>query len=585
MFVSSALISLALSLAATEARAEIPLGDGIEPALAVDVTPAGFDSLSDIVGQVIPPEIPVPPVVQSGERCEWSFLGRCVVWTYRYNVNISQIGVYPELDDLVVLPKTDALDISAGATVAVGSTARPIRLAATAEVLNILGIGGINVSQTCNAAITPFPVDLSADVYLDVVDDGGLRRLDATIPPEQVGWGWDLSGQNLQLWGCASGDVYSFLQWMGDLFGFDLLDLVLPYAEDAIDDLVDDLITDLEAQVEGMFAEASLRTTVDLMGAPLDIAIEPSDVQILPSGMRLITEATFDVPMHPCVAATGITGSRQTAGDLPDIGATVDGAPLPHHLGLFVSDETANAGLFAAWAGGALCQTLSESPGVPLNTSLLGLLTSEGFGDLFAERKPITLVTRPLAPPEATWTGTSDVNIAVRELGLDFYTELDGRQTRVVAASMDADAGVDLVFAETTGELLIDVQLDGSAIQVSVAPNDYAPGYEDEMASRFGGLFDSLVGPLIGSLLADLSFQLPAFEGFGLTALHLDVAGASSDFLGGFATTGPVTYAAGGCDDPGGGCDGGCDGGVGSSRLAFLALPATLAVLRRRRQA
>jgi hypothetical protein len=91
------------------------------------------------------------------------------------------------------------------------------------------------------------------------------------------------------------------------------------------------------------------------------------------------------------------------------------------------------------------------------------------------------------------------------------------------------------------------------------------------------------VDSVIGGLLEDLSFAMPAFSGIGLTDLQTAPTGDASDWLGAYAWVGTVTYpAADGCSD---GCSSGCSGGCanGSGIPALWAAAVGLFFLRRRR--
>ena len=93
----------------------------------------------------------------------------------------------------------------------------------------------------------------------------------------------------------------------------------------------------------------------------------------------------------------------------------------------------------------------------------------------------------------------------------------------------------------------------------------------------------SLIEPIIGGLAGDLAFALPAFEGIGLTSLEFTATGTSSDWLGGYAGLGTVTYGGDGCATDGG-CDMGCASGSQAPGSGWLVLGIPLAVVGLRRR-
>ncbi len=558
------------------------LGETIDPSLSLDVTASGFQSLGGLAGAIVPPSIPVDPITQADSSCIWlPFVGN--VCAYDYSLSVSNIDIGLTLNTLDIEPKWDALEMYAQATVKPGSSANPIVIDADVEIIEF-----INFNQVCHAWVDPVTVELGGDILLDVVDDAnGERVLDATIPPDLLWWNWDLSGQDLNFGGpsCVIADIEDFFDWLDDTFGiniFDMiLDLVIPLAEDAVNDLIDDLSGEIEPQIEELFSVATIHEEIDLAGAPLIIDLAPSDVQIEPAGLRVMMEGSVDTVTHPCVAEYGIIESYETAGDLPPIDAPL-GVPN-YDVGIFVADDFVNQAMFGAWAGGVLCQRLTPDDGLPLTTTLLSLLSSDAFGELFPETQPMVIETRPALPPEARLDGPHTLDIEVQQLGVDFYTELDYRMTRVIGSEAAADAGIDMNFDDTTGQLAIDVALDPSEFVIGVTHNEYAPGFTSDIEDSFGGLIDAVVGPLIGGLISDLSFGLPAIEGIGLTSLLAEPAGPNDDFLALYANAGEVDYPEGSCDDLSGGCSGGgCAGVVTSPPVFVFLVPLLIAGLRRR---
>lgn len=197
----------------------------------------------------------------------------------------------------------------------------------------------------------------------------------------------------------------------------------------------------------------------------------------------------------------------------------------------------------------------------------------------------MTIVTRPMAPPQVNYAGSHDLDVDIQDLGVDFYAELDGRTARIVGLDLDAQAGVDLNLDAVTGNLAIALDLDPDNVVPAIGYNELKPEANDSILEKFSGLFQTILDTLVGSLLDSLAFALPAFNGIGLTDLQVAGAGAQGDWLGMYAWIGEVTYGADGSGCGGdSGCGGGCSGGCASNPAAAVGWASLLAfVLARRR--
>ena len=575
-------IPLALALPII-AAAGIPLGDTVDPALTVDITPEGFTSLGSAFPALLPGSIPLANIGTADRLTEQACVfGFCVtIEIAKWDLTVSGLEVVPLVDAMAITPTDGALLIDGDLRIGVNSDGNPNTSDAPANIVANASLlyGAIKINQTCTAKIEPFPVNINARMEMEVIDDGsGNRSLDVTIPNDQFGWSWDPSGSDIDLGGsnCLVADIRDLL----NRIGWDPLDLIIPLAESQVDGAVRGFVGDLETTVEDAFGQASIEEQIALGDTVATLSLQPSAVEIVPDGMRLSLESGIDVVPHPCVVGYGLTESTSTPNPLPAIG-TAPPALAGHHVGAFASDDFVNAALFSLWSGGLLCYTVTEADGLPVNTSLLGLLSADAFDELFPETDTLIIETRPARPPEATFGGTHAINLEIRELGLDMYAPLDHRFVRVLGSELATDVGVNLNFDDQNGQLAIDVDLDPSQIQVSVVHNEFAPDYSTDIEESFGGLFDAIVGPLVGSLLSDLAFPLPAFEGLGLQSLDAEPAGAAGDFLGLYANVGLVDYEASGCDSSGGGCGGGCASGTPARPILFL-FPLLFAWRRRR---
>ncbi|RME23853.1 MAG: hypothetical protein D6798_12645 [Deltaproteobacteria bacterium] len=530
-----------------------PAGATITNAASADITPTGFDTLAAILPALVPTGLEIPDMGDDSTL-------------YAYSLSGGTVDI--EIVDVSLVPQTGYLSLDADMLVSVNSPSDPMSL-----YYEIIGIG-----DTCDGWVDPFSASLQTTLAMQVVD--GV--LDAQVGTINVGY--DLASDDIHLESCALGSLEEVLNW----FGLSLYDLILGMVSDQLTSAVADFGPEIEALIEDAFASATIQEQVDLNGVTADLELYPSDVQIQPSGMRLIMDGSMSASEPAdCVAAYDPGGSLATASSPPSIGAVPAGIDPAYDVGLLLSDDFTNQLLYSVWRGGLLCYSLlpgDDTLPIPLDTNLLGLLAGDSFDELFVEPQPMILQTRPKAPPTVDYESDSDLGVDVHQLGLEFYGELDHRQALILAADLDVQAGVDFDLDATSGELGIVLALSGDDVTTTVTDNEFVPDATADIEASFGGAFDTLIGPIIDGLAGDLAFSLPAFEGLGLTSLEFATTGSARDWLGGYATLGPVSYGKGGCDS-GGGCDMGCASGsrAPGSGWLLVGLPLGLAALRRRR--
>lgn len=555
---------LGLALVSMPARAEDwPPGATIEKAALVDITPEGFDAVAALIPALLPSSLPVDDV---GDSSEGAF-GQC--WLGGYAFNVAGVNVQIEVTDAEIRPGAGVLDVEAQLLVNVNAPGDTFELYTEA----------LCISDTCDGYVDPFLVTVTTSMALDVVEgSGGSPALDATIGAVDVAY--DLASDDIHLDNCAIGTVEDVL----NIFGISVYDLLLGQLDGVLQGAVADLGPTLETTLEDAFASASIQQTVDLNGVPLEVSLAPAAVDISPAGMRLQMNGGLEAPAAACVAAFDTGGSPRTDASSPDIGAAPNGITTPYHLGLALSDDFTNQALYAAWRGGLLCQDLGASAGLPLDTSILNLLTGDAFAELFPTSEPIGLRLLPRAAPTSAFGAGHDLDIALNQLDVEFFAELDGRKVRALSVGLDGTVGANLQFDGGTGALAVELDLDAGNLTPSVTYNELVPDANDTILGSFSSAFGNLLDTVVGGLLPDLSFTLPAFNGIGLQDLQM---AGTSEWLGGYAFIGSVGYGSpdGGCgsDGCGGGCSGGC--AVGGTQLphpAVFALGA-LVLLRRRR--
>lgn len=568
---------LALPLAV--AWADHPPGAILSGALLVDLTASGFEQISEIARVAVPPTIDIPDIPYSDKIDFW--VGKAYI-----EALVSNLRVDIAIDGLDLEPSTGQIDLTMTAQLNLNDAADMMNFWVDVYVDSWPWDFDLGTIADCDGYIDLFTIDATSSVGITVIDDGiNPTRIDATVAP--IAWDWDLEGSDIYLRNCTLGDVD---EWFDDIFGvspIDLLfDLLLPVLKDQVDAQLQDLRPTIEETIESALGAASFHDKVPLGATELAIDVQPERVEITPDGVRVTAEGGFSAAPHPCVAEYGHTESLETASAAP---ALAD-APSPitgHHLGIIADDDFVNQGMFALYSGGALCYTLTEGDGLPINSTLLTLLDRDAYTPLFPSQVPLIVQTRPAEVPQVVADGASDVNLTVEKLGVDFYAELDHRMALVLGADLDVETGANLAFDRTTGALGVEVGLDAEDITTTIRHNEFAPGDDEKIAGAFGGLFDVVVAPVLSGALGDLTFPLPAmaFDGrnFGLARLDVAASGPSRDRIGAYGWVDEVPYAAGSGCSGGGGCGGGCTmNGVPLQGL-LLAAPVLVGLIRRRR--
>lgn len=567
---SALLLALPLLAAPTLASAGHPAGVTLSDAATVDVTPEGLAVATDILPELLPSDLAVPDL---GEGARTGFPD-CLAAGYEYA--LSGLTIDFAIANAAIVPNTGRLDLEVELLVSVNASSDPF---------SVYGMA-LCIEMGCDGYVEPFTATLTTSLGLQVVPDPttGEPTLDATVGA--LALDNTLSGNDINIEGCALATFEDILNF----FGLSLFDLILGIAEPLIDDLVTDFGPEIETLLEDTFSQVSIDEELDLEGIPLSLQLYPGDVEIAPAGIRIFMDGGVNTPVvAQCVDAYDEGESLATDSAPPALGAAPAGVSSDYHAALNLSDDFGNQALYSLWRGGLLCVDVDEELiGFGLDTSLLNGLADDVYSDLFPESRQMTISTRPQEPPTLVFDGDSDVGLAVDKLGLDFYAELDGREARIVGLDVGLVAGADLEFDGETGNLEVLVDLGTDALTAVVTDNEFKPGSEAAIESNFAGLFDSIIGSVVGGLVEDLAFALPSISGLGLTDLALEGAGADQDWLGGFAYIGTVDYGgdAAGCGDDASGCEGGCAAGGPSGGRVFLGLvPLALVTLRRREDA
>lgn len=540
---------LAFCLSATAAT--WPPGEVINPGVSVDITADGFDAVAALIPNLLPSAIDIPETSDG----YGGVLDQCWLGGYEYALRNGSASI--AVTDTAIVPGNGVLDITANLEVAVNDASNPFELYTSLECID----------DTCYGYVNPFPVEVHTTMRLAIVDDGaGHRSLDATMGDIEVTYELDGS-TDIYLGECTVGSIEEVLNYVG----LSIYDLLIGALDSTLQDQIASMGPELESAIEDAFAAATIEQDLELNGALVHLLLQPSNVDITPASLRLWMEGSFAGEPAACIAAYDPGGSLRTDSQLPEPDELPSGVGADYHAGILIGDDFANSALYALWRGGLLCYELdAASSPLPLDTSLLNSLTGNVFEPLFPEAQPVELSVRPTEPPTVAYTGAHDLGLDIKGLNLDFYAGLDGRAARLISVQLDGQAGADLQLDGATGNLAIEVALSPDDFVPSVSYNEVDEAANAHVVESFGGLFQTVLDTVAGSLLDSLAFSLPSFSGLGLTELVVSEAGADKDWLGAYAWLGPVEYgggsSCGGCGgdtgtvDTGGGssCGGGC---------------------------
>jgi len=540
-------------LMATAMAEDIPAGEHVREGVVLQVPEHGLEDLADVVGTILPDLL-------AGEGLAIPDVDEGVSG---FGIKLSDLALDLAVDDVEIDTSQGVLDINANLIVSVNNPNEKFDME----------IEFFWVDSQCPGYVDPFGVTATIPITLQAIysQDVDGRILDVSIGELGVATDLELGDVNLD---CGYGTFLDVLDWLG----LNLVDLVLGFAIGPIQDQ----LGGLEAELEGALSATRIEQELDVNGAIVDLLIEPEDVNIDANGLEIVLRSRFDAEQAACVAASDpgfSAGSGLTYPDLVDV-------PFSDSVRAVLTADMLNQAMYAFYRGGVLCYEVDESvlpAGLSLDSSFLGLLSSNAFDDIIPESQPIFIGTRPTSPPRIEPNGVDDLALRVDDLALDIHSELDGRMARVLTLDIDVDAGVNVALNSTTGELALDLDL-AEALHISVGQDVLVVGSEAQIVDAVNGVVANLLDTLLGPVLADLTgFQLPAFSGLGLTALNIETTDAGVLAGIGLGAVDPNVYGGGaGCED---GCGGGCEGGgcAGTPVNGAMAVLLPIWLLRRRK--
>jgi hypothetical protein len=288
----------------------------------------------------------------------------------------------------------------------------------------------------------------------------------------------------------------------------DLESIVQDYAEQA---LVDAVEAEVPPLTEDLLSQFLISQEFDLGGATVDLDARLRDLDFGSDGLTLYLEGEVtpssvdgDIPDNP--------GSLLINDDRP--GFNDDPAP---DLELALSLDALNRVLHGAWEAGAFSLTL-DNEDLGLDASLIG--------GLFEGATTLEMFVYPQLPPTlSAGTGAGLFDLALGELMIDAYGEVDGTYSFLGTLSVHATGEVDVVLDGDMLEMVTDNVVASFDVHVSSAD-------EVAWAESLETILDAFAGKLTSGLIPEVSFEIPAIAGITLTPEEVDAVSISDEWVG-----------------------------------------------------
>lgn len=528
-----------LLVAAAAAYAPVP------EAVGVSLSAAGFERLGRALADVMPESFGIGGL-ESEFVCDESDPAAVL------SLNIDALDVLIHIDQIELLPSNDRLDVALYG--AIDST--PTTLTANGSCPPLTSL-----AEVCSVQLGTTPIEAHFGLALTLTD--GV--VDATVDELTVTLG--AIGNPV--------DDCTVASAIGTLLGQNPLALT-ELLQAQIDPSLADLGPTIESSVEDALAALLIETSFAIGEAEVGLKIEPTALDLDADGLTLVLGA--EVTQSGSSTCVPEATPPSSLPPLPILDGNGPG-DLAYDVGAVVNRTFVDQILFAVYASGGLCVDAGSLGGLALDTSLLGAAFGDDWAALFPNAQPVSLLIAPTVPPTIRFEEDGPpVRLDLNGLGLQAYSELDGRSTRIFAIALDGEVDVDVTLVD--GVLTPSLRIEPALLGMREVDHELlGPGYA-------AGLEAFLPTVLDAALPADLlpTFALPDYNGIGVEALWLLPAQAG-DWLGAWLTLDvedvrPIELA--GCEGGSLGCDGasggdldlgtalGCsseDGGCGTDAL------------------
>ncbi len=457
----------------------LPYGSGLGNGLMARLNEGALDTI-EVLGEGLVNDIdldsmiPSPVWSDSSETCvDLLFVEYCWTWysIYFYITSPSISGT-----DLELTPQAGYLDAMASIYDAT------LYWSASGEVMEI---GYSGSGSVYSSAIT---VDMDLTPY---VSGGVIYVSISNVDVDTSGFDFDWDS-----W------IWDLIDW----FGFDLDSVIASYVESAIEDVISD---EVPAMLEDVLGSLELATDLDFEDNTYAFDAVPYSIGVDTQGITLSLATYF--------TANNWYSPYSPEGSLYAGYSTPSWASTPG-MYLGVSEDFINQAMLALWGGGLLdMQMGGEDMGLDLADLEL----------IFPELTELHIITEALLPPVVVpGTGTALLDMHMGDLELSLYGgPIDDENNLMLQAYVSIFSGMDV---SVDSDLTLSMEL----VDTMVAFDVVHPEGNTLGASDTEDLLYALV-PLIMPLLTDAmgEIPMPEIEGFALSNITIDTAGAEDGYL------------------------------------------------------
>jgi len=532
------------------------LGDPIDEAIAVQITPAGLDAVGDAFAAMVPETI----LIEASSGAYTCGSGAPLQF------DVDEMDLLVNVNEVAITPSPGRIDLQVLAS-----------LSSTSAALDVEGDCAVltDLSETCTVEIPVTALTFDLGMTVSKAPSGFAVDVDATE--------LTISPITNPLSDCSLASAF------GTVIGLDpegISNLLMDTLEPEMEALGPSLAGSLEDALAGL----QMDTTLAVGAAQLSLEMYPSLVHIDEGGIVLGLGSIIRPVGSVASCVDSSAGSSLSGAGWPEFTETAADTSLAHDVAILVGRDFVDHLLFSAWAGGLLCIDVADYIDGGLDAGFWGTVLGDSFTALFASELAATLTAESSAPPTVRFDEDgAPFRVAIDDLGLSLASVLDDRMSRVVELGVAAELGIDLAVQDGT-EITTELLLDDTDLRFTEPYNELIdPGYSVPM----GGL----IGTLLGSLL---EMDMPGGSLAGLGGVEIAslswLTEPSGDWHGGYmlldaSAVEPVEIT--GCSMSSLGCGGGstdldleeiigCSGGCEGATCAASGRPASVRLARGR---
>lgn len=497
----------------------------VENAVGVHVSAAGLERLGDAVAALMPTSFTVASLGGS-LACDDTQPDV----TLDYALDELEIGIH--IADVAITPSDGRLDI----TIYGSLDSESAYLTVTGDCSPLA-----DLAEACAVDLPTTALTLQLGMALTL----NGTAVDATVDDVSVA----LSPIGNPLSDCVLASA------IGTVLGQDP-ELISNLITDTLAGSLGDVTSTLEPTIEDALGSLALSTSFALGSAEIGLAITPQSLTLSDDGLFIglgatLTEPTASDCVAPAAEPTVTSGWPALTGVAPDGALSYDAA-------LVVNKSLVDQLLYAVYLSGSLCVDVTETAGLPLDTSLFGSFIGDAWTDLFPVAQPLDLFVQPEQPISARFSDDgAPFRIVLDGLMLRGFSTIEARTTKVLDVEIGGEVGLDVPYSGDTlsPSLIVD------PTWLAFGENDYdllPVGYADGLAS--------LVPTLLGSFLPeDLlpTVAIPSYQGIGLGSIWW-MPDDTGTWMGGYAlldTSDVVAIELPACEGGSLGCGGDTGGG------------------------